>query len=162
MYNDPLLRDTSYQRPDTLASLEEERKQLEDRISRYRNSSIHAQNQPQAPVWDEIDTIVSGLSEQEYQFICSNQEFQDSNNNVQALLQREYLRIMRPIVENTKDGKQALENHLTIVKRLRGYAREEVNKKNALLDEYLENYSDRPFSEFMEMKRGKKKGGNSK
>ena len=69
---------------------------------------------------------------------------------------------MRPVVEATKDGKQALENHLTLIKRLRNYARDEVNKKYSLFDEYMEKYSDMPFNEFMEMKKGKKRGGPAK
>ena len=81
---------------------------------------------------------------------------------MQNILQREYLRIMRPVVEATKDGKQALENHLTLIKRLRNYARDEVNKKYSLFDEYMEKYSDMSFAEFMEMKKGKKRGGPAK
>lgn len=160
MYKDPLLYTAPYSsQPDPMAQLEEEKKRLEEKMAQLRQSAPQQQMRPQSPVWDEIDTIVSGLSDQELQYINSNREFQESSDNVQAILQREYLRIMRPVVEATKDGKQALENHLTLIKRLRNYAREEVNKKNALLDEYIEKYSEMPFAEFLEMKKGKKQRG---
>lgn len=160
---DPLLYTPPYSsQPDPMAQLEEEKRKLEEKMSQLRQNGPQQQMRPQAPVWDEIDTIVSGLSDQELQFLNSNQEFQESSANVQAILQREYLRIMRPVVESTKDGKQALENHLTLIKRLRNYARDEVNKKYSLFDEYMEKYSDMSFAEFMEMKKGKKRGGPAK
>lgn len=163
MYKDPLLFTQPYtSQPDPMAQLEEEKRKLEEKMSQLRQTGPQQQMRPQAPVWDEIDTIVSGLSDQELQFLNSNQEFQESSANVQAILQREYLRIMRPVVESTKDGKQALENHLTLIKRLRNYARDEVNKKYSLFDEYMEKYSDMSFAEFMEMKKGKKRGGTAK
>lgn len=160
---DPLLFTQPYSpQPDPMAQLEEEKRKLEDKMAMLRQTGPQQQVRPQAPVWDEIDAIVSGLSDQEMQFLNSNQEFLESSANVQAILQREYLRIMRPVVESTKDGKQALENHLTLIKRLRNYAREEVNKKYSLFDEYMEKYSDMSFAEFMEMKKGKKRGGPAK
>lgn len=160
---DPLLYTPPYSsQPDPMAQLEEEKRKLEEKMSQLRQTGPQQQMRPQAPVWDEIDTIVSGLSDQELQFLNSNQEFQESSASVQAILQREYLRIMRPVVESTKDGKQALENHLTLIKRLRNYARDEVNKKYSLFDEYMEKYSDMSFAEFMEMKKGKKRGGPAK
>lgn len=114
MYKDPLLFTQPYSpQPDPMAQLEEEKRKLEDKMAMLRQTGPQQQVRPQAPVWDEIDAIVSGLSDQEMQFLNSNQEFLESSANVQNILQREYLRIMRPVVEATKDGKQALENHLT-------------------------------------------------
>lgn len=163
MYKDPLLFTQPYSpQPDPMTQLEEEKRKLEDKMAMLRQTGPQQQVRPQAPVWDEIDVIVSGLSDQEMQFLNSNQEFLESSANVQNILQREYLRIMRPVVEATKDGKQALENHLTLIKRLRNYARDEVNKKYSLFDEYMEKYSDMSFAEFMEMKKGKKRGGPAK
>lgn len=163
MYKDPLLFTQPYSpQPDPMAQLEEEKRKLEDKMAMLRQTGPQQQVRPQAPVWDEIDAIVSGLSDQEMQFLNSNQEFLESSQTVQNILQREYLRIMRPVVEATKDGKQSLENHLTLIKRLRNYARDEVNKKYSLFDEYMEKYSDMSFAEFMEMKKGKKRGGPAK
>jgi hypothetical protein len=73
-----------------------------------------------------------------------------------GILNREYLRIMRPIVEGTKDGKEALERHLTLVKRLKKEAADEVNRKYALLDEYMEVGGDMTLNEFINSKKTKK------
>ena len=147
---DPLLGE---QPTYNIPQLEEEQKKLSERLEQLKRGRVSTVQQPQAPVWDEIDSIVAGMSDQELDMMNSNEEYQESSATVQAILQREYLRIMRPIVEATKDGKDALDRHLTLIKRLRKSAREAVNRKYSLMDEYLERYSNMPFDEFMKMKR---------
>lgn len=152
---DPLLGE---QPTYTLPQLEEEQKKIAERLEQLKHSRVQPARQPQAPVWDEIDAIVAGMSDQELDLLNANEEYQESSAAVQSILQREYLRIMRPIVESTKDGKDALDRHLTLIKRLRKSAKEAVNRKYSLMDEYLERYSNIPFEEFMKMKRGEKGG----
>ena len=154
---DPLLGE---QPTYNIPQLEEEQKKLSERLEQLKRGRVSTVQQPQAPVWDEIDSIVAGMSDQELDMMNSNEEYQESSATVQAILQREYLRIMRPIVEATKDGKDALDRHLTLIKRLRKSAREAVNRKYSLMDEYLERYSNMPFDEFMKMKREQKGGRN--
>lgn len=139
-----------------LPQIEEEQKKIAERLEQLKRSRVQPASQPQAPVWDEIDAIVSGMSDQELDLMNANEEYRESSSAVQAILQREYLRIMRPIVESTKDGKDALDRHLTLIKRLRKSAKEAVNRKYSLMDEYLERYSHLTFDEFMKMKRGEK------
>lgn len=153
---DPLLGE---QPTYNLPQLEEEQKRIAEKLEQLKRSRVqHPAATAQAPVWDEIDSIVSGMSDQELEMMNSNEEYRESSSAVQAILQREYLRIMRPIVEATKDGKDALDKHLTLIKRLRKSAREAVNRKYSLMDEYLDRYSHMPFDEFMKMKREKKGG----
>ena len=111
--------------------------------------------QPATPVWDEIDRITASLSDKEFDYLQNNQEFQESSMDIQQILQREYMRIMRPIVEQTKDGKDALDKHLTLLKRIQKTAKEEANKKEALMNEYIMQYSHLTWQEFIDMKNGK-------
>lgn len=138
-----------------LPELEKEQQAYLQRIQELQKRGVV--NESATPVWDEIDGLLSGLSDREFEFINNNQEFQESSAVVTAILNREYLKIMRPRVENTKDGKDALEKHLTLVKRLKKSAADEVNKKYSMLDEYMEKYSDMSFKDYMEMKKGGKK-----
>lgn len=153
---DPLLGE---QPAYNIPQLEEEQKKLSERLEQLKRNHGATVQRQQAPVWDEIDSIVAGMSDQELEMINANEEYRESSAAVQAVLQREYLRIMRPIVENTKDGKDALDKHLTLIKRLRKSAKEAVNKKYSLMDEYLEHYSHMPFDEFMKMRHGQKGAG---
>ncbi|WP_065218062.1 MULTISPECIES: hypothetical protein [Butyricimonas] len=138
-----------------LPELEKEQQAYLQRIQELQKRGVV--NESATPVWDEIDGLLSGLSDREFEFINNNQEFQESSSVITAILNREYLKIMRPRVENTKDGKDALEKHLTLVKRLKKSAADEVNKKYSMLDEYMEKYSDMSFKDYMAMKKGGKK-----
>ena len=152
---DPILSDNNQY---GLPQIEEEQKRLAERVEQLKQVRMQpARQQATAPVWDEIDSIVAGMSDQELRMMEGNDEYRESSATVQGILQREYLRIMRPIVENTTDGKDALEKHLTLIKRLRKSARDEVNRKYSIMDEYLERYSNVPFDEYMKIR--KEKGG---
>lgn len=157
---DPILTDNNQY---GLPQIEEEQKRLAERVEQLKQVRMQpARQQAATPVWDEIDSIVAGMSDQELDMMNGNEEYLESSAAVQGILQREYLRIMRPIVENTKDGKDALEKHLTLIKRLRKSAKEAVNRKYSLMDEYLERYSDITFDEFIKMKKGGKEKGGAK
>lgn len=114
--------------------------------------------QTKTPVWDEIDKIMDGLTESQKGFLNNNQEFVESYQEVAGILQREELRLIRPIVEQTKDGKDALERHLTLIKRLRKSALQAEEKKSALWEEYITQYGDMPWKDFVAMKNAKKGG----
>ena len=117
--NDPTLRSTNFAK-----SIEEQMnnlRQLEAQFQQYQ------QQQPQnsAPIWTEIDSIVDSLTDDEKQLLADNDEFIESNNAVLAVIQQEYMRIMKPIVEGSAHGHEALQNHLSIVKRLAKKAKEQ-------------------------------------
>lgn len=156
---DPILGNPSPLSQDQFASLSEEWKKL--CALQQQKASINMQpQQSKTPIWDEIDKIMDGLTEAQKGFLNSNPEFADSYQDVVNILQREYMRIMRPIVEETKDGKDALENHLTLIKRLRKSAMQEEEKKSALWRDYMEHYSDKSWQEYIEIINSKK--GNKK
>lgn len=159
--SDPLLgQSPAYQRgsvEDELARIAAMQQQLDQKKMEIESAKL-SMNQPQqsrTPLWDEIDKIVSDMSDNEIEYLNSNGEFAKSNQAVMGILQREQLRMMRPIVEGTKDGKEALENHLALVKRLKKEAANESDKAMNLFKEYTEGYSDMPYSEFLKMKRKK-------
>lgn len=154
--NDPLLgtpRQT-YQTP-ILADLERQQEEINRRMNDIRQMQNAVPQQPQAPTWDEIDNITAALSDSEFDYLSRNEEFQESSRNIHGLLEREYMRIMRPIVESTKDGKDALDKHLTLLKRLRKTVKDEANRKDALMNEYITQYPNISWAEFIAMKQGK-------
>ena len=128
--NDPTLQGNNFARSidEQLANI----RQLEQQLSQYKQS----QPSNATPIWDEIDTIVGSLSDSEKELLAGDDEFNESNSAVLAVLQREYLRIMRPIVEASADGKEALKNHLEVVRRLARRAREQTAAELRELREY--------------------------
>lgn len=155
---DPLLGSVQpqhYTTNDLLTANEE----MAARLSELRQRKINLRPQStQSPVWDEVDKIMDSLTDGQKMYLQSNQEYVDSNASVVEILNREYLKVMRPIVESTKDGKDALERHLTLLKRLRKSAMQEEEQKNALMDDYMKNHSDMTWKDYMALKQ-KKTGG---
>lgn len=139
-----------------LDAAQEELARKMENLRSMQQASRMQQEQSKTPIWDEIDGLIASMSEKELQFLSNAEEFQASNERVMGVLNREYLRIMRPIVEGTKDGKEALEAHLALVKKLKKYAADEVNRKYALLDEYMEKGGDMTLNEFINLKKMRK------
>lgn len=128
--------------------------QLKQELPKENNQQMVSQT----PVWDEIDSIIQALGDKEFEFISNNQEFIDSSEKIATILQQAYMQMMRPIVERSQAGKDALEAHLTLVKRLRKSATNEINKEISEFQEYTEKYSNIPYTEYLKMKKQPKGG----
>ena len=137
-----------------IAELQKMQQRLEAQKQQQRQQMQNGQPQSQAPIWDEIEKLTAYFSDREFSIVNQDEEFQQSQNNIMAIMQREYMRMMRPIVEGTKDGKEALENHLTLIKRLKKKAAKEADRNMELFNEYTQHYSDMTFADFIKMKNG--------
>lgn len=164
--NDPLLgginSNANYEQQ--LSEIARMQQQLETQRRQMEQASRQMQEQPaqsRTPLWDEIERITSELTDSEFESINKSQEFQDSQNAVMAVLNKEYMRLMRPIVEQSKEGREALENHLALLRSKRKQAAKDAERNMALFNEYTEKYSDMTFSEFLKKKGGKPKTKNS-
>lgn len=137
-------------------------RELAEHMNRLQQLKVQAQQpqQSQTPVWDEIDSIMQGMTDKEFEIVSANEEWVESNNRILALIQATQLRMLRPIIESSKEGKDALDNHLTITKRIKKSASKEVDEELNDFKEYREKYSNMPYDEYLKMKRepkGKKK-----
>lgn len=119
------------------------------------------ENKSQSPLWDEMDNIVTGMTDMEIDALNNDPEYQKTQNVLMDIINREYMKIMRPIVEGSKDGRETLENLMSITKKVKKSASEEANKNIALFNEYTSKYADMPYAEFLKLKNsGKKKQSN--
>jgi len=153
---DPLLGatvnyDTRYKELEKMGQMIEQRKQALQQM----REQVEQPQQSRTPVWDEIDSITQGLSNKEFQLISGNDEFVESQNAVMQILQAKYMQMMRPVVEGSQEGKDALERHLTLLKRLRKSVSSEVEREMDDYREYTEKYADIPYTEYLKMKRDK-------
>lgn len=156
---DPILSGGNYATPSDYDAKIAELRAMQQRLEQQRQQ-VTTVSRPTStngsPVWDEIEKQTAELSDREFELISENDDFKASQNAITAILQREYMKMMRPIVEGTTDGKQALETHLKLIKKLRKDAAHEINKNMELFAEYTERYSDMTYSEFLKMKKSKK------
>lgn len=152
--HDPLLGGQT-QQPIDFEQRIAELQQLQQKLEEQRQTRGQAQPQGgQSPLWDEIERLTADFTDREFELVNRDEEFQASQAAIAAILQREQLRMMRPIVEGTKDGREALENHLALMKRLKKKAAKEADRSMELFSEYTQHYPDMTFSDFMKMKNG--------
>lgn len=153
---DPLLGGSAVSPVDydqRIAELEQMKQKLETQRQQMHGAP-QQRPQAQSPIWDEIEKLTADFSDREFAIVNQDEEFQASQQAIMAILQREQLRLMRPIVESTKDGKEALENHLALIKQLKKKATKEVDRNMELFTEYTQHYSKMTFDEFLQMKNG--------
>lgn len=137
--------------------LEQQRQNLVSMQSVPNQQQVR-QRQSNTPIWDEIDSLTAQMTEKEFAVMAASEEFQESAKVINELVQATQLAQLRPIVEGTQQGKDALDKHLTLIKRLKKSAEAEVNKELEDFKEYTEKYSDMPYAEYQKMKRSKKGG----
>ena len=159
-FNSPLLdMGNNQQQPQMMDA---ELQKIYEAIQQKRASINMQAQQSSTPLWDEIDKIEDGLTGAQRQYLMQNQEYVDSLQYVTKLIQDEELRIIRPRIENTQQGQDALKKHLSLMQHLKKEATQVEEQKNALRDEYFEHYADKMnYAEFIAMKQGKK-GGSKK
>jgi hypothetical protein len=109
--------------------------------------------QSRTPIWDEIDSICSGMSEKEFAIVSENDEFRESQDHIAAIIQQAQLEMLRPVIENSQQGRDALERHLTLVKRLKKTASKEVDDELNDFKEYREKYAHMTYEDYSKMKR---------
>jgi GGDEF domain-containing protein len=139
----------------TMQMLEQQKQNL---IRMQESNRTQQTSVSQTPIWDEIDSLTARMTEKEFAVMASNEEFQESAKAINELVQATQLAQLRPIIEQTQQGKDALEKHLTLVKRLKKSAEAEVSKELEDFKEYTEKYSDMPYAEYQKMKNSKKGG----
>lgn len=155
---DPLLggRDFSSQMS-TIEQMQAELEQKKAAIMQARQQMEQQQaQQPQqsrTPIWDEIDSICSGMSEKEFSIVSENDEFRESQDHIAAIIQQAQLEMLRPVIESSQQGRDALERHLTLVKRLKKTASKEVDDELNDFKEYREKYAHMTYEDYSKMKR---------
>ena len=132
--------------------LDEHKKQSAQMFSQMETAPAQAS---QTPIWDEVDTITGNMSESEFAEMQSNPDYQASLKELMTFVGAMQLQAIRPMVEQSKEGKAILEQHLATVKVIRKSASAKVDKQLALFKEYTEKYSSMTYDEFLKTKGGK-------
>ena len=161
---DPLLGSSSNSINADMEAYERRLRETLSQVQAQKQMALNPQSQAQrsqSPLWDEMDNIVNDMTDMEIDVLNNDPEYQKAQNTLMGILNREYMRIMRPIVEGVKDGKETLENLMSITKRVKKSASEEANKNIELFNEYTSKYADMPYAEFLKLKNsGNKKKSN--
>lgn len=152
---DPLLGNTNYNNIDSqIAELQRMQQALEvQKQNMLASQQQMSQPTNQTPIWDEIEKLTSELSDKEFEAISKSEEFRDSEQKIAKLITTEQMKMIRPMIERSQEGRSALESHLVLLKQLKKSVAKEAEKNLELFNEYLATNPDISYKEFLQTKR---------
>lgn len=108
--------------------------------------------QPQRLIWDEIDAEISPMSDEQKAMLLKDEDYVDTYNKIQGLVQSEILNLVKGRIEGTQEGKELLSNQLKIVKKLKGKIIQETNREMEVFRKFREFSKEHPevtYEEFI-------------
>jgi hypothetical protein len=129
---DPLLNNPGFNIEEQLRQLELRKQSLESM------KQLNPQAMPQSLIWDNIDSEIKVLSQEQLNKLFENEDYFRIYNRLQELVSLEILNIVKPRIENTTEGKQLLQEQLNIVRKLKPKIVEDTNREVELFKRFRE------------------------
>lgn len=144
---DPLLTPTNGY------NIEEQLRQLEARKQALESmKQLNPQAMPTSVIWNEIDTEVKVLSQEQLQKLFENEDYVRTYVRIQELVNAEILNIVKPRIESTPEGKQLLQEQLNLVRKMKPKIVEDTNREVELFRRFREFSKTNPdvtYEEFI-------------
>jgi hypothetical protein len=130
---DPLLTTQGYNIEEQLRQLELRRQSLESL------KQLNPQAMPNSSIiWNEIDSEVKVLSNEQLQKLFENEDYVRIYSRIQELVNTEILNLVKPRIESSPEGKQLLQEQLSIVRRMKPKIVEDSNREVELFRRFRE------------------------
>jgi D-hexose-6-phosphate mutarotase len=132
-----------------LQLLERYKQNLE--AAKQMKQQIHP-NIQQKLVWDEIDAEINPMSDEQKNMLFQDEDYLDTYNKIQNLVQMEILNLVKGRIESTQEGKELLQSQLKIIKRLKGKIIQETNREMEMFRRFREFSKTNPevtYEEFI-------------
>jgi coproporphyrinogen III oxidase-like Fe-S oxidoreductase len=144
---DPLLTSTNGY------NIEEQLRQLEARKQALESmKQLNPQAMPTSVIWNEIDTEVKVLSQEQLQKLFENEDYVRTYVKIQELVNAEILNLVKPRVESTPEGRQLLQEQLNLVRKMKPKIVEDTNREVELFRRFREFSKTNPdvtYEEFI-------------
>ena len=118
-----------------------------ERLSRemamFQGTSGQAR-QSEFSLWDNIDLEISPLSFDQRNRLMTDPEYIKLQEGVKEILNNEFLKFMKPYVENNPTGRELLQKQLEYIKATKGKVISETNKEMELFRKFQEIVKDNP------------------
>jgi hypothetical protein len=129
---DPLLNNTGFNIEEQLRQLELRKQSLESM------KQLNTQAMPNSLIWDTIDSEVKVLSQDQLNKLFENEDYVRTYTRIQELVNNEILNLVKPRIENTSEGKQLLQEQLTLVRKMKPKIVEDTTREVELFRRFRE------------------------
>jgi hypothetical protein len=130
---DPLLNTQGFNIEEQLRQLELRRQSLES----MKQLNPQAMTNPSV-TWNEIDSEVKVLSNEQLQKLFDNEDYVRIYARIQELVNAEILNLVKGRIESTPEGKQLLQEQLTLVRKMKPKIVEDSNREVELFRRFRE------------------------
>lgn len=106
-------------------------------------------------IWDDIDAEVKPMTEEQKYRLMQDQEYAETYNELNIMVQNEILNLVKPRIEATEKGKELLSTQLKIVKKLKNKIIEDTNREMEMFMAFREFSKTNPnvtYEEFIKSK----------
>ena len=101
-------------------------------------------------IWEEIDSVISPMSDEQREKFLQNEDYVDVYNELQSMVQSEILNLVKGKIENTEKGKELLNKQLNIVRKLKTKIINETNTEMELFKKFKEYSKQNPSTSYEE------------
>lgn len=140
--NDPLMGN--------LDDIDIQIKRMENYRQKLKQLQTANQQQPVNVIWDEIDTEVLPMTDEQKSRLFQDAEYAETYNELQSMVQLELLKLVKPNIENTEKGKNLLTRQLNIVKKLKNKIISDTNREMEMFNKFKEYSKKNPNATYEE------------
>jgi chloramphenicol O-acetyltransferase len=103
-------------------------------------------------IWDEIDVEINPMTDEQKSRLFQDQEYSETYNELQNLVQTELLNLVKVRIESTEKGKDLLSRQLRIIKNIKGKIISDTNREMEMFMRFKEYSKQNPnitYEEFI-------------
>jgi len=122
----------------------------EERLARLQKelgafqTNRHLQRPSEPSIWDSIDAEINPLSIDQRTRLMSDPKYMELQEELKNILNDEFIKFMKPYVENTPAGREILKKQLDYVKSVKGRVISETNQEMELFRKFQELVKTNP------------------
>ena len=103
-------------------------------------------------IWDDIDAEINPMNEDQKSRLFQDQEYAETYNELQSLVQTELLNLVKARIESTDRGKDLLSRQLRIIRNIKGKIINDTNREMEMFMRFKEYSKQNPnitYEEFI-------------
>ena len=120
------------------------------RLKQIKESQQIQNNQPQRLIWDEIDSEITPMSNEQKNRLLQDQDYTSIYTELQSMVQSELLNLVKAKIEGSERGKDLLQKQLKIVRKLKTKIIEDTDREMEMFKRFKEYSKEHPNTSYDE------------
>ena len=120
------------------------------RLKQIKESQQIQNSQPQRLIWDEIDSEITPMSNEQKNRLLQDQDYTSIYTELQSMVQSELLNLVKAKIEGSERGKELLQKQLKIVRKLKTKIIEDTDREMEMFKRFKEYSKEHPNTSYDE------------